>query len=55
VHRHAGNARVVGFFGLEPKSVGAAVDLVVDQVAPGRRRSQYFDDRRQDESACLPM
>ncbi len=45
VHCHTGNTRVVGFFGLEPKSVGAAVDLVVDlnRLFPvGRHLSPTF-------------
>src|SRR5882757_7355420 len=50
---------MVGFFGLEPKSVGAATDLVVDlnrlvPVDDVCSRSLSID-RRLDESACLPM
>jgi len=55
----SGNARVVGFLGLEPKSVGAAVDLVVDlnNCFPVRRHlfPSLSTDRRLNESACLPM
>ena len=56
VHCHTGNARVVGFFGLEPKSVGAAADLVVDfnrlvPVDDVCSRSLSID-RRLDASAC---
>ena len=57
VHCHTGNARVVGFFGLEPKSIGAAVDLVLDlnRLFPvGRHLSPRLSmDRRLDDlRAC---